>query len=227
MCKAVLLTFGLLDAVAQDVPQGAPDTSEQLDYLRIDHHGGVVVATCQCRRTPPLALLRKDFDRRCKLASHYACPVCVAELKGSLTASSADRFNFWLSQHRYVIDPVEHLYASVLPSRMTDQLDGTQMRPRRFIYSRFYGVELSSKDNVMMTCGDANCLNPHHMHVTTSPAQRVTLQMHKDIAEWAKRKLTNRTIQELLEIRHGQSVSIRTISSLKNKPVSQDLIAVC
>lgn len=227
MCNSVLLlTFGLLDAEPVDLPSGAPDSTEKLDYLTVEHHGKTVVATCQCRRTPPIALLRRDFDRRCQLASSFACPICTGELKAGPSASASDRFQAWLLQHKFIIDPKEHLYASILPKRLVDTLDGTLMRPRRFIYSRFYGVDLDTKDKVLMKCGDANCLNPHHMHIAASPARKVSSDMHLDVLKWAKQRLTNKAIQELLEIRHGQFISVRTISALRNKQPQSEFIAI-
>lgn len=218
--------FGLLDAEQQPIPQGAPDRVEKLDYLQIEHHGETVVATCQCRRSAPVALARRDFDRRCRLANAFACSVCTSELKNSLAVSASDRFQAWLLQHKYVIDPKEHLYASVLPKRLVDTEDGTLMRPRRFIYARFYGVDLSTKDKVLMKCGDANCLNPHHMHLAASPAKKVSSEMHLDVLRWAQRKMTNKAIQELLEMQHGLSISVRTISALRNKPAQSEIIAI-
>jgi len=226
MCNSVLLLmFGLLDAEQVSIPDDPPDSTEQLDYLSIEHHGETVVAACQCRRTPPVALLAKDFERRCQLASSFACPVCTAELKNAASSSASDRFQAWMLQHKYVIDPGEHLYASVLPKRLVDSTDGTLMRPRRFIYARFFGVDLETKDKVLMKCGDANCLNPYHMHLATSPAKKVSFDMHLDVLRWAKRKMTNRAIQELIEMRHGQSISVRTISALRNKPLQSKAIA--
>lgn len=227
MCNSVLLLmFGLLDAEPLPLPEDPPERTEQLDYLRIDRHGASVVATCQCRRTPPVALLAKDFERRCRLASSFACPVCTAELKSAATSSASDRFQAWMLQHKYVIDPVEHLYASVLPKRLVDSTDGTLMRPRRFIYARFFGVDLETKDKVLMKCGDATCLNPHHMHLATSPAKKVSSDMHLDVLRWAKRKMTNKAIQELIEMTHGQNISVRTISALRNKPLQSEFIAI-
>ena len=227
MCSSVLLLmFGLLDADPVALPDDPPERSERLDYLRIDHHGDRVVASCQCRRTAPVALLRSDFDRRCKLASSFACPLCTAELKAGSRASSSDPFEAWFNQNKYVLDPNEHLYASALPQRMVDATDGTLMRPRRFIYSRFYGVDLATKDKVLMKCGDANCLNPHHMHIAGSPAKKTNLEIHQAMLKWSKRKMTNQTIQELLEMKFNQSFSGRTISKLRNEPLQSGLIAI-
>lgn len=227
MCNSVLLLmFGLLDAETVPMPEGSPDHVEQLDYLRLAHHGETVVASCQCRRTPPVALLRSDFEKRCHLAPVFACPVCTRELKQGSSASSSDRFQFWLMQHKYVIDPAEHLYASVLPKRLVDMVDGTLMRPRRFIYAKFHGVDLTTKDKVLMKCGDANCLNPHHMHLAASPAKKVNTEMHVDILKWAQRKMTNKAIQELLEIHHGRNISVRTISKLRNESLQLEAIAI-
>lgn len=216
--------FGLLDAEPLPIPTGTPDRVEKLDYLHIERHGGVVVASCQCRRTPPVALKEADYNRRCRLASAFACPVCTSELKNAQGGSSSDKFQAWVLQHKYAIDPVEHLYASVLPKRLVDSADGTLMRPRRFIYARFHGVDLETKDKVLMKCGDANCLNPHHMHLAASPAKKVSSEMHLDVLKWAKNKMTNKTIQELLQIRHGQNISVRTISALRNKPLQSEAI---
>jgi hypothetical protein len=218
--------FGLLDAEPIPIPNGTPDRIEQLDYLRIAHHGDSVVATCQCRRHPSVALHRDDYDRRCKLAASFACPICTNELKQGSGVSASDRFQYWLAQHRYVIDPTEHLYASVLPKRLVDVADGTLMRPRRFIYAKFHAVDLTSKDKVLMKCGDANCLNPHHMHLAASPAKKVSSEMHTDILKWAKRNMTNKAIQELLEMRHGTSISVRTISKIRNESPRLEAIAI-
>lgn len=227
MCDSVLLLmFGLLDAKTAPIPQGTPDSIEQLDYLRIAHHGDTVVASCQCRRTPPVALSAADFGRRCRLATAFACPVCTSELKQGSSASASDRFQYWLMQHKYVIDRREHLYASVLPKRLVDMVDGTLMRPRRFIYAKFHGVDLTSKDKVLMKCGDANCLNPHHMHLAASPAKKVSSEMHFDILRWAQHSMTNKAIQELLEIHHGRNISVRTISALRNKSPHSEAIAI-
>ncbi len=227
MCDSVLLlTFGLLDAKTVPLPEGTPDSVEQLDYLRIARHGSTVVASCQCRRTPPIALHASDFSRRCRLATAFACPICTSELKQGSAASASDRFQYWLMQHKYVIDQKEHLYASVLPKRLVDMVDGTLMRPRRFIYAKFYGVDLSSKDKVLMKCGDANCLNPHHMHLAASPAKKVSSEMHFDILKWAQHRMTNKAIQELLEIHHGKNISVRTISALRNRLPQSEAIAI-
>ena len=227
MCNSVLLLmFGLLDAETVPMPDGPPNSLEQLDYLQIAHYDATVVASCQCRRSAPVALLRSDFDRRCRLATAFACPVCTSELKQGSSASASDRFQYWLMQHKFVIDRTEHLYASVLPKRLVDMVDGTLMRPRRFIYAKFHGVDLTTKDKVLMKCGDANCLNPHHMHLAASPAKKISSEMHIDILKWAQRKMTNKAIQELLEIHHGRNISVRTISKLRNESPQLEAIAI-
>ena len=94
------------------------------------------------------------------------------------------------------------------------------MRPRRFVYSKFYEVELSKQDKIMVTCGDPNCVNPHHLMRTKSPAAKVTPEIRQDVLSWTQKRLSSRMIQDLLEEKHKKSLSIRTISKIRSSALA-------
>ena len=205
--------FGLTvqTSVTEETFLGPPVTYE-LDSYEVKDYGVVSELTCSCSRTTPQIVASEDLLRAHRVTGFYACPTCQEEDKNA--HSSSDHIAVWIAQNRTRINETEHLYLPSVFKRLVDK-EGTIMRPRRFIYSKFHGVKLSTKDKILNTCSDTQCINPYHMMHSLSPATKVTPQMKEDIHAWVHKKISNRLIQSLLTTKYHKQISLRTITNLK------------
>lgn len=206
--------FGLIvqTPVTDANPNGPPLKTYKLDSYKVEDFGPVSRLTCSCLRSGSEWVATGDLERAHPVSGRYACLTCIAEDRAA--KSPSDRVAAWLAQNRPTLNSEEHLYLPKQFQRLVDA-DGTIMRPRRFVFSKFYDIQLSTKDKVLPTCGCDDCVNPYHMMRTLSPATKVTPQMKEDVRSWLSKKMSNKTIQILLESKYNCTISLRTITNLK------------
>ena len=190
----------------------SPSRIYQLDAYDIEEYGATSRLKCRCGRTPHEEVFSADLERAHRVTGFYGCPICQDETRQA--KSPSDRIAIWFNQNKKHLNSKDHLYLPHLFQRLVDK-DGTIMRPRRFIYSKFYNISLCREDKVLPTCNDKKCVNPYHMMQTRSPATKITPHMREDIYTWAHKNISNRSIQELLKAKYQKSVSLRTITNLK------------
>jgi hypothetical protein len=212
--NTLISVFGLLLPIDPGEPQGEILHTETLDHFRVDTYANAKALTCKCRRFNQICLHPDDFKKIRPVSGLFACPICLTELKTA--KSDSDRIAAWFAQNRHEITQDAHLYLPSTFSRLVDSHDKILMRPRRFVFAKFYGVELSSKDKILTTCGDPECINPYHMMRAKSPAAKVTPEIRLDVLTWTQKNLPNQMIKDLIEIKHNKSLSLRTISTIKN-----------
>lgn len=208
-----LAIFGLL-CRSLVVPAEGPVLKEyDLDSFRVVEQAAVSTLHCKCRRSEPLILATADIAKVHPVQGLFACQTCLDELRSARTV--AQRVNAWVLQNKANFTFREHLYMPNNLTRFMDPDSKLAIRPRRYIYSSFYGLVLGSKEHVVSTCSDAHCVNPLHCQIATSPAAKVTANMVKDTSEWLQKGISSRTLQELIEVKYGVLLSMRTIDNLK------------
>lgn len=206
--------FGLVvqTPVTDQELEETPDRTYDLDAFKADQFGAWTRLTCKCGRSKPEIVATADLERAHRVCGRYACQRCLQEDRDAKSAS--DQVSAWLAQNRPALNPHEHLFLPKQFQRLVDK-DGTIMRPRRFVYSKFYDVELATRDKVMPTCGCDDCVNPYHMMRTLSPATKITPQMKEDVKLWLSKRMSHKMIQLLLETKYSCTISLRTITNLK------------
>ena len=209
----LVAVFGLLEPAPIEAPDPVVQKTYTLDSFAVSIHEGVVSFECACKRSEPYLLAVADLDRIHPPSGHYACALCLNELRNART--TAERVAVWFLQNRPSIAKDQHLYLPETFKRLIDAEEGVIMRPRRFVYAKFHNVALTQRDKVLSTCGDPHCVNPYHMMLAASSATKMTPDMKKDVQTWHSNQVSPRVIQQLLEIKYSRSFSLRTITNLK------------
>lgn len=205
--------FGLLEPTPVKPPDPAVHRTYTLDSFAVAVHAETAVLTCRCTRSEPYWLALEDLDRIHPASGLYACAICLNELRNARTPS--DQIAVWFWQNRPAITKDQHLYLPQSFQRLVDTEENVIMRPRRFVYTKFFGVALTKKDKILQTCGDPQCVNPLHMMISASAAAKLTPDMKKDVQLWLLKQTHPRVIQQLLEIKYSRSLSLRTITNLR------------
>jgi len=208
-----IFIFGLLCRSPTDPVEGPVSKEYDLDSFRVVEQSETSTLHCKCSRSEPLVLATADLSRVHPVQGLFACQTCLDELKAARTV--AQRVDAWLSQNRTNFTFREHLHLPKNITRFMDPESKLATRPRRYIYSSFHGIELSSKENIVSTCSDAHCVNPLHCQIASSPAAKVTDPMVKDASLWLQKGISSKTLQELIEVKYGVLLSMRTIDKLR------------
>ena len=201
----------LLDPSPVEVPRGAPQASETRGHWLVSHYDSTTVWQCRCRRSRPLLVAKADLSRVKLPRGLQACEICQHDDETARRKSR--RLTAWIERHRYCLDPDQHLY---LPEDLGFcRLSGAKnKRTRRFVYEIFWRTELAKDQFVLPKCGDKNCLNPYHLRVATSPAQKLTDEKKRLILLLAEKQVSSRTIQQVLQEQHSLKLSIRTVQQV-------------
>jgi hypothetical protein len=209
----LVTVFGLLEPTPVPTEEDVVQKCYTLDSFTVSLKGPVATLECRCQRTAPYRLAHSDLGRIHPASGWYACPICLNELRNARTAS--DKIGVWFVQNRPSLTKDQHLYLPKVFQRLVDTEENVIMRPKRFVYSKFYNVELTRRDKVLSTCGDPHCVNPYHMMVAASSATKMTPDMKQDAYSWFLKNISPRVVQQLLEIKYNRSFSLRTITNLK------------
>jgi hypothetical protein len=209
----LVTVFGLLEPAPVTQSDTEVQKTYSLDSFLVEVRGHAADLSCKCLRTPPYRLATADLGRLHPASGLFACPVCLNELRNARTPS--DRIAVWFAQNRPSIAKDQHLYLPKTFQRLVDTDGSVVMRPRRFVYSKFFNIELQQRDKVLNTCGDPQCINPYHMMVAASSATKMTPDMKKDVQSWLTKNVSPRVIQQMLEIKYSHSFSLKTITNLR------------
>lgn len=210
--------FGLLDQTAADLPEGPVLKSYSLDSFHVDETNDTATLVCKCGRSEPLYVTVADLARAHRVQGLYACALCLEELRQA--RSPSDKVAVWFRQNRPNLSPNNHIYLPCSFARLVDATEKTIMRPRRFVYAKFHNVTLSDKDKILTTCGDTECVNPHHMMLASSPATKVTPAVREDVKVWIAKHIPRSQIQSMIETKYNLKVSLRTITNIKNSALA-------
>ena len=169
--------------------------------------------TCSCGRSNPYVLDIQDFSKVHPASGSFACEICVHENKNA--TSTSDKIGVWFNQNKKNISKDSHLHFPGLSQRLLDREDKKIMRPRRFVYTKFFSVTLGKHQKILCVCDDESCINPYHMMVAASAATKVTPDMKRDVQLWFSKNVSPRVVQEMLKIKYNHSVLLKTIMNLK------------
>ena len=211
--RAVAL-LGLLDldpSIANsEPPTGIPESVEQLDHWQVEHFQEVAVWRCRCTRSNPI-VVPQSLMQRVRLPNDLlrACEVCRDEYEAARGKSGLLRA--WLERNRTSFDRHACL---LLPDDLgfcRDTERQASVSTRRFIYERFHKTQLRSCDFVRTSCNDADCINPHHLCLTSAPAQKISKQTRFVILQLDKAGVSRPTIRRLLREKYSVELSERSI----------------
>jgi len=145
-----------------------------------------------------------------------ACEVCLDEIDAC--KYPRDQVAAWVRQNRVRIKENECL---LLPIAFKRLFSGkTAQRPRRFLYETFHEIQLGPKDKVLNTCGNPDCVNPHHAYCAKSCRTKLTPEIKRDLTQWLLQKVAYKEIQSWIQAKHHVSLSLRTLTTFK-KSISQ------
>lgn len=209
----LVAVFGLLEPTPPKPPDPVVQKCYTLDSFAVAVHTETAVLTCRCCRSEPYWLAVEDLPRVHPTCGLFACAICLNELRNAHTPS--DHIAVWFAQNRPFITKDQHLYLPKSSKRLLDTEENVIMRPKRFVYSKFFDVALTTKDKILNTCGDVNCVNPYHMMICASSATKLTPDMKQDVESWLLNQTSPQVIRQLLEIKYNRSLSLRTITNLK------------
>jgi hypothetical protein len=209
----LIAIFGLLEPRPAKPPDSVVRECYTLDSFKVEVFTDAVRLTCKCCRSNPYLLDPSDLRKIHPASGLYACSTCLSELKTAKTPS--DKIAVWFAQNTASITKENHLHLPKEFCRLVDTDKKTIMRPRRFVYAKFFKTELKRSDKILSTCGDPLCVNPYHMMLAASPAAKVTPEMKKDVYKWTVNNVHPRTMKQMLEIKYKCSLSLKTITNLK------------
>lgn len=205
--------FGLLEPKILKEFNEKPVKTYALGQFKVEEGLEAARFICNCGRSKPYILAVEDLGKIYPASGSFSCSVCAEENK--LATSPSDKIAAWLSQNRIYITTEQHLHLPKEFQRLFDKENSKTMRPRRFIYTKFYGVTLGKQQKILCTCGDESCFNPYHMMVAASAATKVTPDMKKDVQLWFSKNVSPRVVQQMLKIKYNHSLSLKTITNLK------------
>jgi hypothetical protein len=209
----LIAVFGLLEPHPAKPPDSVVQECYTLDSFKVEVFTETVRFTCKCQRSAPYLIALSDLRKIHPSSGLYACQTCLQELKNAKTPS--DKIGVWFTQNKPSITKEAHLHLPKDFCRLVDTDKNTVMRPRRFVYSKFFNVELKRSDKILSTCSDPLCVNPYHMMLAASPAAKVTPEMKKDVYKWTMNNVNPKIMKQMLEIKYNCSLSLRTITNLK------------
>jgi len=218
-----LALLGLLDLSTSTTgsmpPTGIPEAVEHRDHWQVEHFKDVAVWRCRCARSQPI-VVPQCLMGRVRLPNDLirACELCRAELESARGKSGLLRA--WLERNRACIDKDSCL---LLPDDLgfcRDKDRQASISTRRFIYERFHKTQLRSDDYVKTSCNDADCINPHHLCLTSAPAQKITKRMRLIIHQLSRAGVSVQTTRQLLREKYSVELSERSIRRVltENEP---------
>jgi hypothetical protein len=73
---------------------------------------------------------------------------------------------------------------------------------------------------VKTSCNDADCINPHHLCLTSAPAQKITKRMRLIIHQLSRAGVSVQTTRQLLREKYSVELSERSIRRVltENEP---------
>jgi hypothetical protein len=89
----LVAVFSLLEPAPVDALDPIVQKTYTLDSFTVSIHGGVASFECACRRSEPYLLAVADLDRIHPPSGHYACALCLNELRNART--TAERVAVW------------------------------------------------------------------------------------------------------------------------------------
>ena len=176
-----------------------------------NNQGGINMLTCCCGRSDAVYLTHADLKKANPIKGLHACEVCLDEIDAC--SHPRDQVAAFIRQNRSRIDAETCLMLPVPMCRLFS--DKVSQRPRRFVYEVYHETKLTTQDKVLCTCGNSECVNPHHIHCAKSTSTKLTPEIKTHWAQWLGQGIAHRTIKDLTYDKFGRSLSIRTIGNFK------------
>ncbi len=193
-------------------PEGKPIGETQTGNFRIRRYGSIAEVRCFCGRTKPIRLSTQDLTKLVLLGQYKACQVCDEEAQKATTQT--ERLLAGLNRIRLKLDVGEHLYLDkeLVRCRISG---GKDHRPRRMIFSQYFGTKLNSNDKIIQSCDDANCYNPYHMRVVKSTAKKLTPEAESLIRYLVREGKPTKVIVDVVELKTKVKVTPRYVQVLR------------
>jgi hypothetical protein len=210
-----LIHLGLLEPKIPTEPTGVVLGQEIRGHWAVVHHAEASSWVCRCGRSTPLLVAAEDLRRIRLPVGLQACEICQEEDKSARGKSG--RLAAWLARYRNCIDTEQHLY---LPAdhgfcRMSEE--DKNMRTRRFVYEQFWRKPVGSGNCVLVKCLDRSCINPYHLWVSKSPAQKVSEASRQLILRLTDKGVPSKAIQQLLLDQHSLKLSLRSVQLIRSE----------
>ncbi len=210
-----LVHLGLLEPEAPLEPTGVPLGFEIRGHWEVTQYAAAYVWSCRCGRSEPLLVAASDAHKIRLPVGLQACEVCQAEEKSARGKSG--RLAAWLARYRNCIDTAQHLYLPADHGFCRVSEEDKNMRTRRFVYEQFWGKRVDSGYCVLVKCLDKACINPHHLWVPKSPAQKISEAARQTILRLTANGVSSKAIQQLLLEQHSLKLSLRSVQLIRNE----------
>ncbi len=193
-------------------PEGRPTEETQAGNFRIRRYENIAEVRCFCGRTKPIRLGTQDLTKLVLLGQHKACQVCDEEAQKASTQT--ERLLAGLNRIRLKLDIGEHMYLDkeLVRCRISG---GKDQRPRRMVFSQYFGLELNCSDKIIQSCDDANCYNPYHMRIVKSTAKKLTPEAESLIRYLVCEGKPAKIIVDAVELHTKVKVTTRYVQILR------------
>ena len=210
-----LVLLGLLEPKTPPDLAGATLDREFRGHWEVVHYEGASVWTCRCGRSKPLLTAADDLHKVRLPVGLQACEICQEEDKTARGKSG--RLAAWLGRHRNCIDKHQHLYLPADHGFCRFSEEDKNMRTRRFVYEQFWKTSVGAGNCVLVRCLDRSCINPHHLWVSKSPAQKVSEPVRRFILHLTAKGVPSKVIQQLLLEQHSLKLSLRSVQLIRSE----------
>ena len=210
--ERLLLLLGLLEPSKTDHPSTI-DHVETRGHWRVSYAGSTTIWECQCRRSKPLYVAERDISKlTLPRDGLHACEICREEAK---RPGKSNLLKAWLNRNRYMIDKDQHLYLPGDLGYARDRSQAKTMRTRRYVYQVHYKKILSSEQYVLCSCSDEHCINPYHLCLSESPAQKVTPKARALVHRLQQKGVSAKVTKQILDEGCLGKLSLRCIQGLR------------
>lgn len=212
--------FGILEPTKPlTTPACDPEASWIDGHWDVSTFEGCVLWSCRCKRSEPLLMSSDDLKTIHKPRGLFACRVCREE-EASARGKSGKLWA-WLERNRFILDKSQHLYLPNDHGYCTKSEEQKVIRTRRYVYERFWKTKLESNQCVQVKCLDKDCINPYHLWISHSSAQKVSTEIRALISYLIQQGVSTQTIQKILSEQHSKTLSVRSIQKIKTELVGQ------
>jgi len=210
-----LVHLGLLEAQSVSQPTGGSLHSEVRGHWAVTHYEDTSVWACRCGRSEPLLVAVSDLCKIRMPVGLQACEICQEEDKTARGKSG--RLAAWFARYRNCIDKEQHLYLPADHGFCRLSKEDKNMRTRRFVYEQFWKKPVGSGNCVLVKCLDRSCINPYHLWVSKSPAQKISETSKQFILQLTAKGASSKVIQQLLLEQHSLKLSLRSVQLIKSE----------
>ena len=207
--------MNLRDDLASLTHPGRYEGEEKAGNYRVYKFKHLTVYRCMCGRDVDTYVPRSTYlgsaIKSMAEKYHSTCKICELDAKSAHTPTQ--QISAALRRAYTLVNTEDHLHFDKEPTRCS--IKGVCMRPRRAIYSNWFGETLGVRDFVKQMCDDPTCINPLHMEVSGSCRTKLGKRVRQEIRSWLALGHSPSTVVGLVELNYGIKVTKRTIQRIK------------